>query len=170
MIVDEAHLSRHLDSVADGFRFDSVSFSLLPFALLRPSSRPQLSIYSSYLLMGFIAYTAQLFFAARAWRLWRRRWAVILPVLLLAHVALFSTCAWIFYSFAQPTWNSRTEGEALGEVVQWWTRFKVVKTPLQLTAGWTSLGQSSACWGRSSADPRSMRRLVYICWTTRPRG
>lgn len=123
MILDEQYLAEHLDSIADQFRHDS------------------LSIYTSYLLMAIVAYIAQMFFALRAWRLWHKRTVVLVPILLFAHVCLFSTVTWASYSFAQPAWDSHTTGVELAQVVAWWNRFRAVKLPLQLMAGWTGLGQ-----------------------------
>ena len=110
----------------------------------RPEScQPQSYIYTTYLIFSIIAVISQVYFGVRAWRLWRRKWYIIVPIGFLSAASFILRFVYTVWSYTGPRLRSDTQGEELLRAAAWYTRFIKARQGLQVASGIAGLGEWS---------------------------
>jgi hypothetical protein len=96
---------------------------------------------STYQIFAFVALISQLFFGLRAWRLWHRSWIIAFIISLLAISSFVCLITWSSWAYMAPRFDAMTTGAELNRVIEWYEYFNPIKQGLQLSTGFTGLGE-----------------------------
>ncbi|KAI9634369.1 uncharacterized protein MKK02DRAFT_37900 [Dioszegia hungarica] len=120
LAVNLRQLSTHIDSMADAYYGDSIS------------------LICTFFLTALATHLSRLLFIHRAYVLTSRRLLRVAPLLVTAHLALFSQVGLDIYGLTQPKWDARTAGAELDAVKSWWSALLGPRAKVQVVWGMVS--------------------------------